>query len=602
MTGSFRPAPVRPSEAYERVAARLGSRFRLDSLVAMSPERVLFLAWDLALRRQISLRVNFFHDDATRAWFVRESEALAQLDHPAIRHVYELGAVEEMTWRTGNWIEGEGLDAANARGPRPIPAVHSIARDLLGALEHAHARGIFIRRIVPASLIVNLSGRGTVTDLRFANHTLPAIPEAEVPTGQAYMAPEARGRAPGDPASDVYTAGALLYFAVTGHEPPADPATLVPPTQLRPATPKAVERVILRAMQFRPEDRYLSAAEMYEDFASDAGTFETSAVSPPAEQFSRALNEDTDTWEKRLRRALGDDYELLGTLGSGGFGRVYRVRDLHLEREVALKVLHPMFTADPAVVERFRREAQLAARLNHPNIVNIYDISGRSGLLWYTMEFVDGPSLAGVVEREGPLPVDRVVRLMREALSALAHAHASGLVHRDLKPENMLMEQDGSLRITDFGLALALRGAAGRFGGATSQSGTPQFASPEQLLGERVDQRSDLYSLAAVALFALLGGPPFPGVTPEQVLARQATNQLPDIRAARPDVPPELVEVLERALRAEVEVRYPSAAEFLQALHRAVGRNVARTVSGEWDRMAAPAPAPWWKGGRRPGS
>jgi serine/threonine-protein kinase len=189
--------------------------------------------------------------------------------------------------------------------------------------------------------------------------------------------------------------------------------------------------------------------------------------------------------------------------------------------------------------------------------------------------------------------VDRVVRLLREALSALAHAYASGLVHRDLKPENLLIEPDGSVRITDFGLALALRGVAGRFGGATSQSGTPQFASPEQLLGERVDQRSDLYSLAAVAVYALLGRPPFPGLTPEQVLARQTTNQLPSLRDARPDLPEELAEVLERALQAEVELRFPSAAEFLQALHRAVGKNLRRGQSGEWDRVSGS----WWRGG-----
>src|SRR5690606_6871813 len=206
------------------------------------------------------------------------------------------------------------------------------------------------------------------------------------------------------------------------------------------------------------------------------------------------------SWEARLRRALGDDYELLEPLGQGGFGRVYRVRDLHLEREVALKVLHPHLTADPSVVERFRREAQLAARLNHANIVDIYDIAGRSGLLWYTMEIVEGPNIAQLVEERGALPLDQVLRLLREALSALGHAHALGLVHRDIKPENLLLERDGSVRSTDFGLALALRGES-RFGGATSQSGTPQFASPEQLRGERVDQRTDLYSLAAVACF-----------------------------------------------------------------------------------------------------
>src|SRR5438046_6200410 len=142
------------------------------------------------------------------------------------------------------------------------------------------------------------------------------------------------------------------------------------------------------------------------------------------------------------------------------------------------------------------------------------------------MELVPGATLAQLVQREGPLSVERTVRLLEEALSALEHAHGRGLVHRDLKPENMLTESDGRLRITDFGLALALRGE-GRFGGATSRSGTPQFAAPEQLLGERVDQSADLYSLGAVAYFALLGRPPFDGVTPESILARQTTDDLP---------------------------------------------------------------------------
>src|SRR5207302_7044846 len=131
---------------------------------------------------------------------------------------------------------------------------------------------------------------------------------------------------------------------------------------------------------------------------------------------------------------------------------------------------------------------------------------GRAGLQWYTMELVPGTNLAQLVQAQGPLSVEQTVRVLDQGLSALEHAHALGLVHRDLKPENMLIEPDGRLRITDFGLALALRGD--RFGGATSRSGTPQFAAPEQLLGERVDQRTDLYSLVAVAYFALLGRPP----------------------------------------------------------------------------------------------
>jgi serine/threonine protein kinase len=569
-----------PGRAFELTQAALGSRYQLEHLVAASADRVFFAARDRLLRRRVSVRVHFGSDQAMRAWVLREAEALGQLDHPAIRHVYDIGVLDGLVYRIGNWIEGEGLHDAVQRGPRPIPSVIALLRDLAGAMEHAHAHGIVVRRVVPASLIVSPTGHGTMTELRFCSWVLPALPPGTRPGQPAYMAPEVRDGAAGDPSSDVYGAGAVLYYAVTGREPALDPREIRRPLDLRADCPRALDRVLVRALRAAPEERYLTASEMLEDFVSDAGSFETAAAAPglvPAEA------EDRARWEKRLRRALGDEYELLGALGQGGFGRVYRVRDLHLEREVALKVLHPLLTEDPAVVERFRREAQLAARLNHPNIVNIYDIGGRSGLIWYTMELITGPSLAQLVEREGPVPLDRVLAVLREALSALAHAHGSGLVHRDIKPENMLLDPEGRLHITDFGLALALRG--GRFGGATSQSGTPQFASPEQLLGERVDQRSDLYSLAAVAYYALLGQVPFPGATPEQILARQTTDQLPATEGRRDDVPQEIWDVLGRALRADVAGRYPSAPEFLQALNRAAaagrppGTDLARAAA-----------------------
>ncbi len=571
---------------FERTQDALGTRYRIERTVAVSPERVLFEAHDLVLKRRVNLRVNFFTDQPTRTWFIREAEALGRLDHPSIRHVYDAGVIGELAYRVGNWIHGEGLQGALLRGPRPIPMVHTLARDLLSALEHAHTQSIILRRIVPASVLLSSSGRALVSDVRFCSYMLPVVPPGTIPLGLAYMAPEVRDGAPGDPTSDVYTAGALLYVAITGQEPPLDPTKVRRPTELRPACPRTIERIVLRAMQPAHDDRYLTAVEMLEDFASDAGTFETPAIA--VGQGPVADAEDKARWEKRLRRALGDDYELLGLLGTGGFGRVYRVRDLHLERQVAIKVLQPLLTRDPEVVERFRREAQLAAGLRHPNIVNIYDIGGRSGLLWYTMELIDGPSLAQLVERDGPLPLDRTLRLLREALSALAHAHGSGLVHRDIKPENMLIDRSGSVQITDFGLALALRG---KFGGATSQSGTPQFASPEQLLGERVDQRSDLYSLAAVAYYALLGTPPFPGLTVEQVLAKQTTNQFPTSKGKRDDVSEALEQVLDRALSADVSARYPSAAEFLQALNHAVGAPTKEPVA-DWARAAAR----WFRG------
>lgn len=576
--------PPEPVALFQATEQRLGHRYHLERLVAASAERVLFLGRDLLLSRRVSVRVNFYSTAALRGWFLREAEALAQLDHPAIRHVYDAGVVDEMAFRIGNWVEAEGLLAASERGPRPIPQVHVLARDLLRGLEHAHARGVTVRRVVPTSLLISATGRGTITDLRFCNYTLPAVPPDETPTGLQYMAPEVRDGSVGDSASDIYTAGAVLYFAVTGTEPPLASDGMAPPSELRAACPQALERVILRAMRSVPGERYHNASEMLDDFASDAGAYTTIPwldATPPSLEGT-----DQRVWEKRLRRALGDDYELLAELGSGGFGRVFRVRDLSLERMAALKVLHPKLVDDPAVVERFRREAQLAARVSHPNIVNIYEIGGRAGLVWYTMELVEGPNITQLVEKEGPLPLERVIRILREALGALAHAHAIGLVHRDVKPENLLIARGGGLLITDFGLAVALAGG-GRFGGATSRSGTPQFASPEQLTGERVDGRSDLYSLAAVAVYALLGYAPFTGATPEVILAKQTTEQLPDLREEREDVGQEVDRVLRQALRADPNARYPTATEFLSALNRAYRRDLRRLARTSWLRTAA---------------
>src|SRR5437879_2234717 len=561
-------ADTPPVDVLAALTPALEPAFRLDQLVALSPERALYKAWDRALKRFVALRLHLVAGSPGREWFLRETETLAALDHPAVRHVYALGEAAGFAYRTANWIDGESLAEAIRRGVRPIPSVMSIVRDLLGALEHAHAHGIIMRRIAPTTLMLDLAGRAIITDLRYSNWCLAHAP-ADFGPGAAFGAPEVRGGGAGDPAADVYTVGALVYFALTAQEPAADPEAIVPPRRLRGTSPVAVERVILRALRAAPGDRYFTATEMLEDFVADAGTFRAPTAEP---------QHGESGFERRLRRALGDDYELLEEIGAGGFGRVYRARDLALERDVAIKVLHPALTADPGVVERFRREAQLAARLRHPNIVAILDIMGRAGLTWYTMEYVPGSNLAQVIQRHGTFSLDQTERLLNEALSALEHAHSVGLIHRDLKPENMLIDPDGRLRITDFGLALALRGGA-RFGGATSRSGTPQFAAPEQLLGERVDQRADLYSLSAVAYFALLGRPPFSGKTPEQILAKQTTDDVPPLAAERRDVPREVEDVLRRALRSEPAARFHSASAFHAAVRGAFGGFLRRLAA-----------------------
>jgi serine/threonine protein kinase len=477
-------------ELFELTQQTFRDMLDVKRLVAASRERALFVVRDSVLKREVALRVHLLPDSTSRTWFERETELLASLDHGGIRAIYSAGYRGKWAYRVAKWIDGESLEAAVQRGPRPLPRVLRIARTLTSLLEYIHSSNIAVRRIVPGSVMLEKTGRTVVIDLRYASVCVD-VADPWDPEGLCFLAPEIRDGSTGAPGSDLYTAGALIYYALTGTTPAIEPHDIIPPREIRPTSPVVLDRILARAMDADSTRRYFSAAEMRDELLSELGD---AGLQIPISPHIGSAEEDASAWEKHLRRALGDDYELLEELGSGGFGRVYQVRDLELEREVALKVLHPFLTSDPAVVERFRREAQLAARVVHSYIVNTYDIGGRLGLLWYTMEYVPGGNLGQIVERDGPLPLEKVTRLMFETLDALKHAHSYGLVHRDLKPENILIHESGRVMIADFGLALALQ-RPDWYGGASSHSGTPEFAAPEQLLGEHVDDRADLYSL-----------------------------------------------------------------------------------------------------------
>lgn len=585
--GSSPPPPLIAPEVdsaalFQAVQREFVGTFEILELVAASTARCLFVARDVVLKRHVGLRVHVQPDAPSRRWFERESELLAKLDHSALRAVLAAGYRNEWAYRIVKWIEGESLADAVARGARPIPTVLQLARNLASVLDYLHTLGIVIRRLAPPTIMIDNSERAHLIDLRYANVLLEVASPASEPVQEPFIAPEIRGGDPGDPSCDVYSAAALLYFAVTGTAPDLEPERVANPRSIREACPMALERVIMRGLRRDPTDRFLTAIEMVEDLLTDLGDFDVQ--SPLASERTAPQTDDPGSWEKRLRRALGDEYELLEELGAGGFGRVYRVRDLALERQVALKVLHQHLVIDPEVVERFRREARLAAQLVHPYIANTYDIGQRGGLLWYTMEYVRGRNLARTVQAGGPLPPERVVRVLRETLSALEYAHAFGLVHRDLKPENILIDKaTGNVRIVDFGLAIGLRGkeASGR---TTSQSGTPDFAAPEQLLGEHVDHRSDLYSLSLVGLYGLTGRLPFGSGTLETTLALRATGDPPALADLRGRVSGPLLRVLARGAASDPADRFQSATEYREALRAATPKG-ASALAGLWRKI-----------------
>lgn len=258
-------------------------------------------------------------------------------------------------------------------------------------------------------------------------------------------------------------------------------------------------------------------------------------------------------------------YRIEREIGRGGAAIVYLAHHQRLERPVALKVLQPQLQGDAGFVERFLFEARAAARLDHPNIVAIYDAGQIEGADYIAMEYVEGESLAEILRRvPGSLPLDFAVSVVNQVAAALDYAHQRGVVHRDVKPSNILVRDSGHVLLADFGIARAASLSTSTQTGVIL--GTPEYMSPEQAEGRPVDGRSDVYSLAIVAYHMLAGKPPFHGATPQATLYAHVQQPLPDPRAANPALSPALTTVLQTGAAKSPERRYPTAVAFAQAL------------------------------------
>ena len=268
----------------------------------------------------------------------------------------------------------------------------------------------------------------------------------------------------------------------------------------------------------------------------------------------------------RVIDALADRYTVLRELGRGGMATVYLADDRRHGRQVAVKVLRPELGALLGP-DRFTREIRVAAALNHPHILPLYDSGEADGQLFYVMPYVRGGSLRQRLAAEGQLEIDEAVGVVRQVASALDHAHAHGLIHRDIKPENILLHE-GEAMVTDFGIALAAQTApSDRLTETGLMVGTPEYMSPEQAAGERaLDARSDVYSLGCVLYELLAGEPPHAATTARGVIARRFTEPAPHVRRVRPTVPAGVDTAIARALAVDPADRFPSAAAFADAL------------------------------------
>lgn len=541
-----------------------------------------------ALGRSLSLVTA--PDPAHTPWLFEEAKQLAQRSHPSIPTTYHYWTAYRDARRgpgyLRRWVTGETVRARLARlGLADIPYVFQMLRGACSTLSYLHETGIAHGGLNGDALWTTPTGRLWMLEWQWAVPRDAIPPDVRPGNGpleirsheasrpmRAELLPmppewESNEWVP-TPASDQWQLAAMSFTALTGEAPPSRGA---PPIKLvRPETPESLASALDRALSPDPADRFPSLAVLLR--AVDRGDPARTVVMVRGEPDSSAQ----ESAEARVRWAVGDDYEILSKLGSGAFGTVWRARDLSLEREVALKALHPAIARDGRAVRAFWREAKLAAQLAHPAIVPIYDWDSSGDLSWYTMELAEEGSVASLVSRSGPREVAEIATQVEQVLDGLNVAHANGILHRDLKPENILIDRYQRWRITDFGIA----NVTGE--DLASTTGTPAFASPEQLLGEAQGPAADLFALAAIVYFTLTGEAPFGEDDARTILGRQLGEQ-----ADLVPFPSVIANWFRTAFAPKPEDRFADGLEMKNAWEVATEKVLARRRGPWWRRVVS---------------
>lgn len=561
--------PVRQPSGSRR---RLG-RYELRDRLGKGGMGVVYRAWDTTLERDVALKLlvtDLASEDETRERFLREARAAAELNHRNIVKIYDFGEDGGRAFIVMELLEGATLGVLLKSYPElSIIRKLQIMNRVCDGLAFSHSRAIVHRDLKPGNLFLTEDRQVKILDFGLARVASSSLTKSGLVFGTPdYMSPEqVRGKIV-DERSDIFSLGAVFYQLLSGRKPFA--AKSLPevmrkvlteepkPLTGREATP-ALARIVGRALQKEPLKRYQRVEELMADLRG---------VDPdePAETGS-ATGEPTQV----------DRYRIVERIGQGGMGVVYKARDPVLDREVAIKSMLVHFGDDQQARARFKQEARSAARLQHPNIVTIYEFGEQDDSPYLVMEFLGGEDLETLIHQQPPLDLVERLDIVAQLCDGLAYAHRQGVVHRDVKPGNIRVLEDRSVKLLDFGVA-KLTESTRDFKAASSSGssvGTGAYASPEQISGVEVDGRADVFSVGVLAYELTTGRQPFTGDSPAAV-AYQTLNTEPDpARSLVPNLPEALDRILSRALRKSPDERYPSADELGDAF-RAVARELHR--------------------------